>query len=222
MEPKIIFAKDKNTSKIVRIENADNGKSCNCICLELECGMDLQAIQGKDRKWHFRHSVVTNCQGGFETAIHYAAKQILEESDFVILHDGSIFNYEKTITEKYVSNFKPDIQLLSDIETILIEIKVENGITEEKLLKIKEYNKKVIEIDLSDVNRDVTFEELRELVLNDVSKKHLIYAPYTHPELVPVQKQNDSVPQILKIAFLVFVAVIIFNFLFPKKKYSVR
>ena len=217
MEPKIIFAKDKFTSKIIHIDKAVNGKKCNCICIE--CGIEMQAIQGKDRKWHYRHTIDTNCQGGFETAVHFMAKQILEENLFIILNDGSKFTYERTIVEEYVSkNFKPDIQLLNDIETLLIEIKVAHGITYEKLLKIKEYNKKVIEIDLSCISRTISYEELKEIVLNDPSNKILIHEPTEL--IVPIKNQIEPVHQILKIAFWVFVGLLIWNFLFPKKRYS--
>jgi hypothetical protein len=213
MEPKITFAKDKATSEFVRIENAANGDKCNGICYQ--CEKDLRAIQGKEIKWHFRHVVETDCQGGFETAIHYGAKQILEASLFVKLHDGRVFNYENTLKEKSISSFRPDIQLVNDQETLLIEIKVEHGISDEKLLKIKEYNKRVIEINLSEVSREITYEELKELVLNETNNKSLIHTP-------TVPQKDELFPTWLKIAFGFFVGWIIYSLLFPKRRFSIR
>jgi len=58
------------------VSEVKNGKGCACVCSE--CEQPLIANQGKIKTHYFSHQADTNCSG--ESALHRAAKQILEEA----------------------------------------------------------------------------------------------------------------------------------------------
>ncbi len=60
------------------ISEVEKGKACGCICPSINCSSPLIANQGLKNAHYFSHQVNTGCGG--ESALHLAAKQILEES----------------------------------------------------------------------------------------------------------------------------------------------
>jgi hypothetical protein len=60
------------------ISEVEKGKACGCICPSINCSSPLIANQGAIKAHYFSHQANTDCGG--ESALHLAAKQILEES----------------------------------------------------------------------------------------------------------------------------------------------
>lgn len=75
------------SGRMIDIADAQNGLNCNCTCLC--CGDRLVAKQGKIKDWHFAHESGAVCAGGLESALHKAAKQIIQEEQslYVDVHD---------------------------------------------------------------------------------------------------------------------------------------
>lgn len=71
------FAMDKE-DRIRSVEEVARGLACECACTS--CGDQVIARQGEIREWHFAHAAESDCEGGAETALHLAAKQLLLES----------------------------------------------------------------------------------------------------------------------------------------------
>lgn len=54
---------------------------------------------------------------------------------------------------------------------LIIEIKVTHGVEENKLNKIKELNISALEIDLSQIDRDIDFDKLVDIIVNGTKQK---------------------------------------------------
>lgn len=176
------------------------GKDCGCNCPG--CGEPLIAkhcLSGKVKP-HFSHLANSACKTGLETSIHLAAKQVIADARQVYLpeltdritgitdigreYDESIsivpaglFEFEKVDIETTVENIKPDIIGFIRNRMLLIEIAVTHFIDHKKLDRIKELNLACIEFDLSNLERDVTFDDLTRILLAQSSYGNWIHHP---------------------------------------------
>lgn len=87
----IPFAKDRNTGKIVSIEEVEKGKACGCICPS--CNAILIARHGEQNEWHFAHDsheyqeATRQCEYSFYVSVAMMAKQLIEEKKSLALPD---------------------------------------------------------------------------------------------------------------------------------------
>lgn len=193
---KMIFAKQKDTGKIVGIDEVEKGLACNCVCPN--CGAVLEARKGKIRVHHFAHYDKDETSFCSESALHLAAKEVLKEAreialpalkisidacrkEIEVLPDGHKFNYDHVEIERSFlldkELIRPDIVVYNsnDKATLAIEILVSHAVDEEKKQKIKLAKLTTIEIDLSVV--DVrTKEELRSVLLSKINNKKWIFS----------------------------------------------
>ena len=77
--------------------------------------------------------------------------------------------------EKRFDDIIPDIVVYSGDKYFFIEIYVTHPIDDEKLKKLKENNISTIEIDLSKIKRDISVEELSDILLNSSPQKSWKY-----------------------------------------------
>ena len=78
---KLIYAlKDGN---IVSIADVPSGKKCGCVCPA--CGGELIAHKGQKRMHHFKHHSNEDCEYGYESSLHLAAKDILSRSEKMVI-----------------------------------------------------------------------------------------------------------------------------------------
>lgn len=78
---KLIYAlKDGN---IVSIDEVPSGKECGCVCPA--CGDELIARKGQKRMHHFAHRSNEDCEYGYESSLHLAAKDILSRSEKMVI-----------------------------------------------------------------------------------------------------------------------------------------
>lgn len=83
---KLPFGQHEN--KIVHITDVERGMKCNCICPS--CRSPLVAAKGNINQPHFKHAVDSECEGGMESAVHLAAKQIIMERKQITLQQYAI------------------------------------------------------------------------------------------------------------------------------------
>ncbi|HEX7902897.1 MAG TPA: hypothetical protein VF487_03380 [Chitinophagaceae bacterium] len=69
--------------KLVHVNEVDSGLKCNCCCPS--CEQPFVAHKGKILTAHFKHHSPTNCKYAFETALHYLAKEIINEEKYLLL-----------------------------------------------------------------------------------------------------------------------------------------
>jgi len=184
----IKYAIDNTTKNIIHIDNADNGLNCNCNCAK--CGARMVAVQGKSinhREWHFRHHIESDCLGGQETAIHKLAKQIIADNTQIAIPNDVLLFYTSPRLESRFETIIPDISVTSDGIDIHFEILVTHPVD---IIKEEFYCKgkhKSIEINLKNISYNINPEELKEIVLNQVHNKRIIF--WERKE--PVKQENQ-------------------------------
>lgn len=189
----LIYALKNN--EIVHISEVENGLACDCVCPS--CGEKLVAKKGDKVVHHFAHKSNLNCEYGYETSLHMAAKKIIENAEKMII-PAVVVSFPKsykrkiTITEpKEVAIQKvqleqtygcliPDIVVHSMGQIFFVEIYVTHKVDEEKIAKLRNANISTIEIDLSKMDQLVTEENLKTYLLGEVEEKVWIYNRAAH------------------------------------------
>lgn len=179
----------KNNS-LVHISEVDSGLKCNCYCPS--CHGELIARKGESRIKHFAHYYKSNCSGGLETAIHLAAKEIINNQkriklpalmyfdeeysmEDIELISESWVDFDKVTLERKFDDFIPDIIAEKNGRKLLIEVAVTHFIDDEKYEKIVESGVSLIEIDLTSLNDDFLPKELEQRVIETTYNKEWIY-----------------------------------------------
>lgn len=185
----ILFALDED-GEVKHIDEVARGEKCKCIA----CGERLIAKKGDRRLkiYHFAHASGVECEYGYESSLHLAAKNILETAKKIVIpsvyirfpnsqkkpilfRDSQEIPIDSIGLEVNLRSIVPDIVIKSGKKILIIEIYVTHAVDKEKLEKIKEKNISAIEIDLSALDRNISKDELSHILLEDVQKKHWIY-----------------------------------------------
>jgi hypothetical protein len=197
---KIPFGLSMADDRLYEPRDVPLGKACNCLCPG--CKQILYSkhcLSGKVAP-HFAHAPGTECAKGYETALHLAAKQLIDERRTlafpalkarVSLYDAlmrwhdvtkeiiiaGVRNLESVTLEQAVGDIRPDLIVVSPtLGKILIEIAVTHFVDEEKLQKIREIGIPAVEFDLSGM-RLMTFEDLRKVLFETPDTASWIYHP---------------------------------------------
>ncbi len=167
--------------RVFHISEVPKGLACGCFCPE--CNSALVAKKGNILCHHFSHYNGDECNTAPETALHLLAKQIIsEESCLVIppvtygsqtLFAPKLIRFGRIIKEQPINDIKPDIVATYNNTPIFVEILVTHKVDENKINKIRQLNISSIEIDLSNISRELDKESLKNIVLNDEPRKWL-------------------------------------------------
>lgn len=186
---------------LVSIQEVEKGLACGCYCPC--CNSPLVARKGQIREHHFAHHNSENCVGALESSLHYLAKEILAKekhmvlppvphlTGFVELTDAIDVQFDEVFLEKSEGSFKPDVKCIVRGRPILIEIAVTHFIDDEKLNKIEQRGIPTIQIDLSWLSENYTYEDIREVILNDDISKEWIY----NPKIASLSKKYDMMQE---------------------------
>lgn len=172
--------------KAIHISKVERGLKCNCNCPA--CGEPLVAKKGSVKMHHFAHYTKTNCEYGYESSLHIAAKEIISQAKKLVI--PSVYlefpnsNKEKQLIspskeiivddvklEQKYDNIIPDIVVISNEKTFFVEIFVTHKIDDTKLEKLKKANISTMEIDLSNLEEDITIDMLSEILMTDNNRK---------------------------------------------------
>ena len=204
---KLIYAlKDGN---IVSIADVPSGKECGCVCPA--CGDELIARKGEKRMHHFAHRSNEDCEYGYESSLHLAAKDILSRSEKMVIppiyvefpqsgKSKELLYLKKEIPvdrvelEKRFDDIIPDIVVYSGDKYFFIEIYVTHPIDDEKLKKLKEKKICTIEIDLSKIKRDISVVELSDILLKSSDRKSWKYHAASDELYQQYKKASDELP----------------------------
>lgn len=193
---------------LVHISQASNGLSCGCKCPG--CNATLVAKKGRSKQHHFAHAIDADCGLGVETALHIAAKQILEQEKRLFLPQVAVQvcsqRYSKVIApekeyllehvslEKRVGSIVPDVLAYYRGKPFAIEIKVTHAVDEEKTAHFKMLGLSVIEIDLSHSPRDFNLEDITPLIVGAGKHKSWVFnaaADRKRREILSLGKYRD-------------------------------
>lgn len=184
-----------------------SGKACQCICPGCKEPLIARHARLSDRVSHFAHTPNTDCATGVETAVHLAAKQLIENEGAVFIpllvakleiqdalnkqhkqemevDKGGLKRLPTVRLEERMQNFRPDIiGTMESGEDICIEVAVTHFVDADKLTKLQQAGLPAVEFDLRDL-RDFTWESLRGALLEGSAPAKWLY----HPEESRLQK----------------------------------
>lgn len=171
------------------------GKACGCICPS--CNSPLIGRRGSKRP-HFAHAADRGCQGGLETAVHMAAKQLIAERMQLflpafqillpemgiaseILKPNRLIALDEVRLENAIGNIRPDIIAIESGKEILVEIAVTHFVDQTKKEKIKARGSHAIEIDLSRYKASIDFAALSEVLFETPKHSYWLFHPDEEP-----------------------------------------
>lgn len=211
---KFTKAWDNENARIVDVRElprSRNGLKCGCSCVE--CQKPLEACQGFVNSWYFRHLVKSNCTGGPMSALHLLAQELLNRDSSINTRNG-VLSYVDAELEWFITDakFRADVSGIDpDGQRVIVEVCISHQVDDRKIEFIRSKSVRSIEIDLSDVNPDITRDELLDVLLNDVSKQRIIFwqmdssalsVPAVQP--VPVKPWYE---ELVPVAFVVMVLI---------------
>ena len=186
-QTKLIYAlKD---GEITSIADVESGLKCGCVCPA--CGEPLVAKKGSKVMHHFAHHAGTNCEYGYQTSLHLAAKDILSKAKKMVIPAVTIdfpgtYKRERVSEEKEIEidrvelerrfdDVIPDVVVYAGGKYFFVEIFVTHQVDYFKLVKLKLANISTIEIDLSEIDRTISSEELQEILLkgSEIGRAHV-------------------------------------------------
>jgi hypothetical protein len=209
---KLPFGLRNGNGELKHISTVQSGLACECYCAA--CGARLMAKKGEKNAHSFAHYQAEECEHGLETALHLAAKKILEESAQITLPKLTIYEEvsgemcgqsrtkkgEAIICEQhiaYLKNIEPEKRLntiipdiIADIDGVplIIEIAVTHFVDRVKQNKIHELGIACIEINLKDVFRNADLESIRSIVIESVANKVWLF----HAETARIRTELKS------------------------------
>ncbi len=171
-------------NNLVNIQHVERGLACNCTCFE--CGEPVIARKGEIKEHHFAHaSNKESCTINPESVLHKYAKDVILEAMGLMIpalpnsdEEAAWWSFEKVLPEFSLGLIRPDLVAYFDGEPILIEIAVTHFIDEDKLKKIKTFNAKCLEIDLSNLFKsdiEIPSIEAKKLILENLDNRKWIY-----------------------------------------------
>ncbi|MFJ8235402.1 competence protein CoiA family protein [Ureibacillus sp. NPDC094379] len=178
--------------KLLHISEVEQGLKCGCICPN--CHHPLIARKGTITTHHFAHYKGKECENALETSLHLAAKEILNKHRKIIipkaelnvrvskkykrnwnLSNQRLIQIERVELESYREGYVPDVLAFINGKPLIIEITVTHKTDESKINKIRSDGISVLEIDLSQYDREFTIENLEKEVIYNVSNKIWLY-----------------------------------------------
>ena len=175
--------------QITSIADVESGLRCGCTCPA--CGEPLVAKKGSKVMHHFAHHTRHNCEYGYESSLHLAAKDILSKARKMVIpsvqlqfpgsYKTELISQETEIPihhvelEQWFGDIIPDIVVYSGKRYFFVEIFVTHPVDDGKLSKLKKANISTIEIDLSKLDRMISPEELKDILLQGNESKKWIY-----------------------------------------------
>ncbi|TOI97562.1 competence protein CoiA family protein [Vibrio parahaemolyticus] len=181
------------------ISSVDNGLKCDCVCPE--CQQPLVANQGNVIRWHFAHASNSSCSG--ESVIHRVAKQVIVNAAqnglplYICSDGGTVYESDKdgVVHSKswyaperqyHVQRAKEEVKLGSQIVDVLchdrkgnvlaVEIFYTHKKSDVDIEKFAKNSVEAIEIDVSKVSWDATYEQIEQAVLHN-ARRRVLHSP---------------------------------------------
>lgn len=182
----LAFGRLAATGELVHIAQVQKGLACGCICPA--CEDRLVAQKGERVAPHFRHYGSQECKWAPESAAHEYGKAVIAEHKWLVLptmtatfgnttktlQRGGKTKVQEVILEKHLGDFKPDLIVVRDGRSLLVEIYVTHKVDAEKRAKIEASGRMAIEIDLSKCRNDDP-DFLKDQILSDAPREWLFH-----------------------------------------------
>ena len=181
---RVPFGRSTENGRMYAPREVPLGKACECECPACKRPLYAKHCLNSSVTPHFQHAPGDACQKGLETALHLAAKQLIEAEKRLFLprlyatlterdalgHDHERFKefdvaglkvLQTARLEEAKDGFRPDVvATLENGQDICVEIAVTHFVDAEKLERVRKANLPLVEFDLSGVT-SFTWDSLR-------------------------------------------------------------
>lgn len=193
-EPETMTFARAADGRMVHIDEVANGLACECVCLK--CGGKLVGRHGEVRQHHFSHVLATEGIGCTETALHKAAKEIIQQKKRLALpHQlegmglqlGTEACFDSVSLEHRLGCSEAGTEIVADAYgqgaiDMVIEIAVHHRVDQGKAEKIRRLGLPAVEIDLANAASSLwDWEALRHAVVADPLRRRWINMPEPEP-----------------------------------------
>lgn len=193
------------------------GKQCGCICLACKDELISRHELNGHKIPHFSHAAGADCAKGVETAVHLAAKQLIDQEKRLFLPKveallektnalGAVHRRTRSFataglasltnvrSEAHLGSFRPYVVATPiGLSEICVEIAVTHYVDDNKLTRVRQAGIALMEIDLAGY-RSFTWDSLREALLTDRAPRKWLY----HPEVeAAIASWEESLKPIL-------------------------
>jgi hypothetical protein len=174
---------------LVDVANAERGLACACVCPS--CKERLVARKGKITRHHFAHQRGVQCDKAVETALHFAAKEILavnreillpavyirfsSHRDPVVLAEEGNFVLDEVRLERRTGDIIPDVLAFCRGIPLMVEIRVTHAVDSAKLQKIRAMGISAVEIDLSGPCFNLSRDTLTDFIVRQTANKTWLF-----------------------------------------------
>jgi len=110
--------------RVVSVDEVGRGFECGCICSI--CKAPLIAKQGEKRIWHFAHASESDCDGAAESALHLAAKQLIQQSLGLMVPKIEVTGSARLADGRQAQATESLPESWMDFDTVLLEQQVES------------------------------------------------------------------------------------------------
>jgi hypothetical protein len=179
---------------LTHVSLVHSGLACGCTCPA--CDAPLVAKKGALKLHHFAHAKAASCPSSVETALHIAAKEILERRKQIflpvveaklysrrfslILAPEQAYDLDHVQLERRVGSVTPDVLAYIRGRALAIEIRVTHAVDKAKTAHFRKLGLSTVEIDLSRAPRTFTLEELEPLVIGAGNHKSWVFNTAAH------------------------------------------
>ncbi|WP_018153139.1 competence protein CoiA family protein [Leeia oryzae] len=182
--PMITFALAED-GRMVHVEDVPTGIDCRCVCPGCKHRL-IAKNAGREKAHHFAHETGSHAEKCAETALHQAAKQVVQDYKWLAAPEDSThqqptgnMHFSKVILEHRMTSVLGEVIVdcfaIAEGEPIAIEIAVHHKVDEIKTDKLKHLSIRTLEIDLKDmVSLPWTWSDLEEAVLMDVNRRYWV------------------------------------------------
>lgn len=178
----IPYGLDASGALVHITEVAASGLACGCTCAE--CGAPLVAHRGTERVHHFQHHADSACGGGWETALHLLAKDVVSKAGGIGIPDAvaehgdrfrtvvsaRFWRCEAVEAEVPMGELVPDLVLRRASRELLVEFEVTHACDEAKRERIRQRGLACIEVDLSRIARHAPRDEQASAILREAPR----------------------------------------------------
>lgn len=187
----------------------ERGLLCNCICPGCSTALIAKHAPSGKVTPHFSHASGSACATGLESALHLAAKQLIDDRRELYLpaldasvrgqgiehkhlhreetvHRGVLASLVGVRVEESIGRIRPDLIANTENQEILVEIAYTSFVTPEKLEKIRLHGAAAVEVDISDL-AVLDFEALALRLFKATPRSTWIF----HPDLAAREAALD-------------------------------
>jgi len=203
--------KSERDHSLVHVSAVATGLACACICPQCESQLVAKNNPLNKRVAHFQHYQTSECDQAVETSLHLLAKEVLDQSRQMMLPGfkerfvvkdkkyrgyGPLLDEEKEFLkselvtledvkiEIYQEGIKPDLLVWVNGEPVMVEIYVTHKVDPDKLKRIKKKEIPAIEIDLHTINRTISREDLKSILMSGEFSK------WIHSPIIDLARQD--------------------------------